>query len=495
MLALTGWALKSEALITFGLGGSPMQITTATTALLIHFAIIAARLQRFNWFKICLGFALLIAVDAFQANAQSGSSIFHTLFNNVFYVEPDAQPGLMSIQSSMNFILAIAISSFLLLSQSLVKVRLGYLIAAIPLLRVFFLIIVKITAGVTVYNPVWLGTGMSLPTMLAVMFIYLSLFLELLSRRPQLYHPLLAGLIAIFGLIVSLLPPRVRTLTYTGQNNYGVENVPDEFLRLIQYDLLAITAGIFVLVIALIWLIHTELAKSELAQKIADDLDQNRNLLISAASHDIASPVRMMGQLIEIVQEDVKQGNYSEAQTSLSLLRDRVDYIAASVDSLINFSKMSTQRFTREDCDLKSCIANALENADPYQKALIEADVDNVSVKIEKMPLMRVVQNLVRNAVVHHDHKDPCVYVTVRKHGNELHLSIVDDGPGIPEDLQSEVFEPKVSHSTSGSVKGHGLGLTSVTNLLAILGGELKLTSPVQDGRGTRFDVRIPLQD
>lgn len=336
---------------------------------------------------------------------------------------------------------------------------------------------------------------MSLPTMLAVMFIYLSLFLKMLSRRPQLYHPVLAGLIAVFGLIIGLLPARVRTLTYTGQNNYGVENVPDEFLRLIQYDLLAITAGIFVLLVALIWLVHTELTKSELAQKIADDLDQNRSLLISAASHDIASPVRMMGQLIEIVQEDVKQGNYCEAQTSLSLLRDRVDYIAASVDSLINFSKMSTQRFTREDCDLKSCIANALENADPYRKAHIEADVDVVSIRIEKMPLMRVVQNLVRNAVVHHDHNDPCVYVTARKHGHELHVSIVDDGPGISENLQSEVFKPKVSHSTSGSVKGHGLGLTSVTNLLAILGGEIKLTSPVQDGRGTKFDVRIPLQD
>ena len=493
LVAVVGWALKSEPLITFGLGGSPMQITTAATALLLNFAIISAKLQRITWFKIFIVLSLLISIDAFLANQQSGKSIFDAMFNGIFYVEADAQAGLMSIQSSMIFIRAIVISSFLVLSNSLLKVRLGYLIAAIPAVHLLFLVVVKITAGVTIYTPVYGGTGISLPTVLAAFFIFLSVFLNVVSCHPKIHHLPLAGLVGIFGVSYLLLPPRARILAFTGQNYYEVDSLSDEFISLLRSDMLLLGIGVLALITALIWLVHSELNKSILAQKIADDLDQNRNMLISAAAHDIASPVKIMGQLIEIVQNDVKHGSYDEAQTSLKLLRERVDSIAASVDSLIKFSKMSAQRYTRETCGLKECISEAIENADPFQQASIQADVDDVLVQIEKMPLIRIVQNLVRNAVVHNDQEEPRVNVTARKSLNALLITITDNGPGIPQNLQQEVFKPGVSLSASGTIKGHGLGLSSVANLLTIIGGEIKLKSPARSDKGTQFELRIPL--
>jgi signal transduction histidine kinase len=77
-----------------------------------------------------------------------------------------------------------------------------------------------------------------------------------------------------------------------------------------------------------------------------------------------------------------------------------------------------------------------------------------------------------------------------RKDGKAL-LVVEDDGPGVPLDLREKILQPFFTTKT----KGTGLGLAIVARRASDVGGKLELESPVNNGRGTRFLVWLPLGD
>ena len=69
-------------------------------------------------------------------------------------------------------------------------------------------------------------------------------------------------------------------------------------------------------------------------------------------------------------------------------------------------------------------------------------------------------------------------------------VSIIDDGPGIPEDQQKRIFDPFFTTKEAG--KGTGLGLWVSYSIIEKLGGKIGLKSEV--GKGTIFTVEIPIK-
>jgi signal transduction histidine kinase len=68
-------------------------------------------------------------------------------------------------------------------------------------------------------------------------------------------------------------------------------------------------------------------------------------------------------------------------------------------------------------------------------------------------------------------------------------VAVEDDGPGIPPTLQEKILTPFFTTKARGT----GLGLAIVVRRLEEIGGELKIDSPIQEERGSRFRVILPL--
>lgn len=98
--------------------------------------------------------------------------------------------------------------------------------------------------------------------------------------------------------------------------------------------------------------------------------------------------------------------------------------------------------------------------------------------------LFQVLRNLVENAI-HHTGPGTCIDVAVSSDGM---LTVSDDGPGIPADLQGKVFE-RFWRRERRTGNGAGLGLAIVHRLVARSGGTVELESDV--GKGCRFTVRL----
>jgi signal transduction histidine kinase len=102
--------------------------------------------------------------------------------------------------------------------------------------------------------------------------------------------------------------------------------------------------------------------------------------------------------------------------------------------------------------------------------------------------LNQVLTNLVQNAIEAAPEGDGRVRVRGALEGEQVVLSVSDNGPGIPPEVQARLFTP--FFTTKGPGRGMGLGLTIARRVVQSLGGSLSLSS--QPGAGAEFVVRLP---
>jgi signal transduction histidine kinase len=102
--------------------------------------------------------------------------------------------------------------------------------------------------------------------------------------------------------------------------------------------------------------------------------------------------------------------------------------------------------------------------------------------------LKEILVNLVLNAAqaMSGQEADTQIQIASRE---PLIISVTDSGVGIPPTLQSKIFEPFFTTKQRGT----GLGLAIVARRVREIGGNLSVTSPVNDGRGTRFELVLKL--
>lgn len=110
---------------------------------------------------------------------------------------------------------------------------------------------------------------------------------------------------------------------------------------------------------------------------------------------------------------------------------------------------------------------------------------------IDRVAVLRVLANLLTNAVVHNaDQPDLRVRLRLRAEDEAFTLSVADNGRGIAPEDQARIFEFGVRVDPDGRTRGHGLGLSSSRRLIAAHGGTLTVHSAL--GEGACFTVRLP---
>jgi signal transduction histidine kinase len=96
--------------------------------------------------------------------------------------------------------------------------------------------------------------------------------------------------------------------------------------------------------------------------------------------------------------------------------------------------------------------------------------------------------NLVVNAVHAMGEKGGCLGVGTRRRGDDVEIWIKDEGPGIPERVRTNLFEPFVTTKPEG--KGTGLGLSTVLMVVERHNGHIDFDT--EESRGTTFRITLP---
>lgn len=322
----------------------------------------------------------------------------------------------------------------------------------------------------------------------------------------------------------------ILKLEYVEDTSFEDKELPEFLLRLgLVY--------VFMLIIAIILAYFTSKYITRSLQTISDKLSKtdlsirNPKILIDNPSEEIGRLVDAYNRMIDELEQSAVKLAKSEREQAW---REMAKQVAHEIKNPLTPMRLSVQSFERkfniEDPDIKeklaeysktliqqidtmSSIASAFSNfaqmpaqqnetlnvvkivklaVDIFNESYIHfiAEEEHIVAKLDRTQLVRVVTNLVKNAMqAVPEVENPRVLVTVASDGDFVKISVADNGVGIADEFKDKIFEPKFTTKTSGM----GLGLGMVKNIVETYKGDITITS--QPDKGTVFVVRFPKEN
>lgn len=206
-------------------------------------------------------------------------------------------------------------------------------------------------------------------------------------------------------------------------------------------------------------------------------------------AHEIKNPLTPMRLTVQSFQRKF-DANDPELKQKLKDYSDtliqQIDTMSAVASAFSNFASMPAQQ--NETLNVVEVVELALDifNEDYL---VFESDEKEIITKMDRTQLIRIITNLVKNAIqaIPEQQPEKKVLVSVRRHPSEVIIMVRDNGTGIEKQFQDQIFEPKFTTKNSGM----GLGLGIIKNIIENYKGTI--TFETQTGQGTTFMVALPL--
>ncbi len=223
------------------------------------------------------------------------------------------------------------------------------------------------------------------------------------------------------------------------------------------------------------------------------DLDELKSAFVAAASHDMRGRIAAIqgyAELLESVGPELSEEDRRQFAREIVASARRLRRMLAN---LLDLERLEEGRLTlkREPTDLSDLVRRVVSDVEMVKGRDIVVDVpDEVTIAVDEELIERVVENLAMNATKY-TRADARIAVSLQVDGDDVLLTVDDDGPGIPEEERDAVFE-RYSRGSSASpdAPGSGIGLHLVRRFAELHGG--RAWAGESDGGGARFRVRLP---
>lgn len=231
----------------------------------------------------------------------------------------------------------------------------------------------------------------------------------------------------------------------------------------------------------------------EMAKELAK-LDQMRKDFVSSVSHEIQSPLTSISGFTKALKQ--KKMSEESRLRYLTIIEEESERLSRLGQNLLQLSYLQQEQHPlkvttyRLDEQLRRVVIT-LEPLWTVKEIHMDVDLEAITVLADKDQLDQVWINLLNNAI---KFTAPNGTIRIQSIGKEHQniVSITDSGIGIPEEELVNIFKPfhKVDKARSSSVKGNGLGLSIVKQIIDMHNGEIHVSSSL--GTGTIFTVTLP---
>lgn len=225
----------------------------------------------------------------------------------------------------------------------------------------------------------------------------------------------------------------------------------------------------------------------------ADD-PEKRAELVSMISHELRGPISTIKGIAATSRSFYDRLPDDEKREFLELIEQEADRMLEIVSEVSLAMKLSARvlRLQSGPADLAGIVREGVEAAGLGHERRVDLELDDdVSVEGDRARLVEVVRQVVRNAGTYSPPYRP-VEITLTREGDDAVLTVVDHGPGIPEDRREQVFTTFPNWRPAGyeEVQGTGLGLFISRGLVAEHQGEMSVEDA--PGGGTMLRIRLP---
>jgi two-component system phosphate regulon sensor histidine kinase PhoR len=229
------------------------------------------------------------------------------------------------------------------------------------------------------------------------------------------------------------------------------------------------------------------------------NLEETRREFLANVSHEFRTPLAIINGYLETLMDGALEDR-EMAKKSLLAMHKNSRRLALLIDDLLTISRLEERAKLLEflPVDLRELLGHVIEHLEPSiaeRAAAIEIDwADDARVmEADGRRIEQVFSNLLGNALRYGEVEHPVIRISARREGNDIHINLSDNGPGIPLGDQPHIFERfyRVHKDRSRDAGGTGLGLSIVKSVVLAHGGRVAVEST--PGRGAAFHVFLPV--
>ena len=253
-----------------------------------------------------------------------------------------------------------------------------------------------------------------------------------------------------------------------------------------------------ILVISLLVLL---VSSTRRAHQYADQLTQqlqNKNAklelmneeieqFVYVASHDLKTPVRGIGFLADVLEEDLEDiigplEEHSDIRMQLNKIRERVSRINDLTSGIMEFSGIRNNKDAETALPLAALVEDCVADF-KVAPSQIRLTTDVEAIECDTQNFRRVIENLIGNAFKHHpDHETAQVDLSIEDFGDRLKVIVKDNGNGIAPEFHDKIFNVFQTLRKAGDPLSTGIGLAIVKKAVHRHGYDIEVNSFPQEG-------------
>ena len=226
------------------------------------------------------------------------------------------------------------------------------------------------------------------------------------------------------------------------------------------------------------------------------DADRRKDDFLATLAHELRNPLAPIRTGIEVLRMGGAPG---KTGTVLPMMERQLQHLTRLLDDLLDVSRITRGKIALqvERIELAPAVQAAVEANRALMQRMdhtfaISLPTDSVWLDADAVRLAQIVSNLLNNAAKYTP-KGGRIALTVEHLGDEVELTVSDNGIGIPGEHRDSIFDmfTQIESHAGHADGGLGIGLALVKGLVTLHGGTIAVRSDGA-GRGSEFRVRLP---
>jgi two-component system phosphate regulon sensor histidine kinase PhoR len=216
-------------------------------------------------------------------------------------------------------------------------------------------------------------------------------------------------------------------------------------------------------------------------------------------THELKTPVSTIALALEVIKDKEINKSPEKTERYLNIITEENRRLGTQIEKVLQIAKLEKGDLSLnfEPIDINEVLDQVVKNQSVQMeqfgvKLNLDLQAEETNISADRVHLTNIIFNLMDNAIKYSKEK-PEITIATSNTEKGLLLKISDKGIGIPKDQLSKIFEKfyRVPKGDLHDVKGFGLGLSYVKNMVEMHNGTISVNSKIDEG--TDFSVLLPL--
>lgn len=224
------------------------------------------------------------------------------------------------------------------------------------------------------------------------------------------------------------------------------------------------------------------------------ELDASKNAFLSAVSHELRTPLTSIIGFTELLRYPGSHWDDEEASDLVERIETNARRLSSLLNDLLDLNRLQQGVIEprRRATPVFEMVESSLEGLDLTGHP-VRFDVADSTAFVDRAQTERIIQNLVHNAIKYTPSGTQIIVTAQADEDGSLNITVTDDGPGIPDQIRDNLFQPFTRAGDGEFTEGTGIGLALVDNFSRLHGGRAWVSEA--PGGGASFHVELPAGD